>query len=202
MPSNYTGNPAATQSPSSAPAPGVAPIGALPADGDADSGATFAQAFKVCLDFIAYAFTKMVFGDGTRSAKALTIDGTGNQTVTANASHLVIAGSNPTPSAGAGSGTGPTISVTASSCDARGTIQVTTGTAPTASATIVQLTYTNTYTNAPSVILYPGNAATAALSGNSSVFVSSVSGFFQIVAGSTALAATTAYTWNYVVIGA
>lgn len=54
MPSNYTGDPDATQAPSAAPSPQGAPIGALPADGDPPNGATFEQAYKVVLDFIAF----------------------------------------------------------------------------------------------------------------------------------------------------
>jgi hypothetical protein len=50
----YNGNPAATQAPSSPPAPGVSPELVLPADGDADNAASVAQAFKVLADFISW----------------------------------------------------------------------------------------------------------------------------------------------------
>lgn len=58
MPSNYTGSPTAVDAPAAAPGPGVMPIGALPADLDPPNAATFAQAFKVCLDFIAWLVDK------------------------------------------------------------------------------------------------------------------------------------------------
>ena len=52
MPTNYTANKANTQAPSPPPSPGVAPILALPADGDPPNASTFAQAYKVLADFI------------------------------------------------------------------------------------------------------------------------------------------------------
>ncbi len=57
MPTNHTGNATATQAPSPPPTPGAAPIGSLPVDGDPDNAASVAQAFKVCLDFIAWLFS-------------------------------------------------------------------------------------------------------------------------------------------------
>jgi hypothetical protein len=56
MASNYTGSPTATQAPAAAPAPDGAPIGVLPADGDPPNAAAFAQAYKVCLDYLAWLF--------------------------------------------------------------------------------------------------------------------------------------------------
>ena len=54
MATNYTGNPGATQAPGPAPALGAAPIASLPADGDTLNVSSIAQAFKECLDFIAF----------------------------------------------------------------------------------------------------------------------------------------------------
>lgn len=54
MSTNYTGNPIASQSPSLAPGPGSIPIASVPADGDPDAGATFAQGYKVMVDNFAY----------------------------------------------------------------------------------------------------------------------------------------------------
>jgi hypothetical protein len=54
VPTNYPGVPTATQAPSAAPGPGVFPTGALPADGDNENAATWAQPYKVLLDFMAY----------------------------------------------------------------------------------------------------------------------------------------------------
>ena len=64
MPLNYTGNPTATQAPSPAPGPGIAPVVALPADGDTDAAATFAQGFKVLADFVTYVHG-FFWGDGS-----------------------------------------------------------------------------------------------------------------------------------------
>lgn len=54
MPSNYTGDPTATQAPSPPPDPAVFPIVALPVDADPPNGSTFEQAYKVLADFIAW----------------------------------------------------------------------------------------------------------------------------------------------------
>lgn len=54
MPTDYVGDPTATQSPSAAPTPGVAPTMRMPADGDADNAASVAQDFKVAADFLAW----------------------------------------------------------------------------------------------------------------------------------------------------
>lgn len=56
MASNYTGSPTATQAPAAAPAPDGAPIGVLPADADPPNAAAFAQAYKVCLDYLAWLY--------------------------------------------------------------------------------------------------------------------------------------------------
>lgn len=77
MPTNYTGNPTAVEAPASAPGPGVAPILALPADGEPVNAAAFAQAYKVCADYIAYLNLQSVnamFGDA--SDGSATLDGT------------------------------------------------------------------------------------------------------------------------------
>lgn len=54
MPTNYGGNRNGVQTPSVAPGPGVVPTFALPADGDNDNAATFAQSLKTAADAIAW----------------------------------------------------------------------------------------------------------------------------------------------------
>ena len=58
MPSNYTGNPIATQSPSPAPSFGSTtggdPVGSLPVNGDPPDASAWAQGFKVALDWSAF----------------------------------------------------------------------------------------------------------------------------------------------------
>lgn len=113
-------------------------------------------------------------------------------------------GNSPTPggAAGTGAGTSPTTSVTGTNLC--GTINVTTGTTPTGSnATVYTVTYNGslTYQNGSIVELFPGNAATAALAGNSQVFATTTGTTFSIISGVTALAASTAYIWYYQVMG-
>lgn len=62
MPFNYTGIPSATQAPGAAPGSGVAPVLSLPSDGDVNSAASVAQAFKECADYIAYIQSKISLG--------------------------------------------------------------------------------------------------------------------------------------------
>lgn len=77
MASQYTGDPTATQAPSPTPGMGVYPIGNLPVDGDTLNASAFAQAYKVCLDYIAFLQSKMIFGippwDATTSYHSLSI---------------------------------------------------------------------------------------------------------------------------------
>jgi hypothetical protein len=54
MPSPYTPDPTTTQSPSAPPSPGVFPTVQLPIDSDPPNAATWAQAYKVLGDFVAY----------------------------------------------------------------------------------------------------------------------------------------------------
>jgi carbohydrate esterase-like sialic acid-specific acetylesterase len=109
------------------------------------------------------------------------------------------AASGATIAAGAGSGTGASGSVSGN--DMAGKIDITTGSSPSTSATIVTITFNAAYSSAPTVILTPGNAASAALTGGTQVFVSSTSTTnFVVLSGSTALGASTQYIWYYHVI--
>lgn len=110
-------------------------------------------------------------------------------------------GNNVTSSAGSGAGTSPTLTVTGT--DIAGKIVLTTGSSPSASATVAQVTYNVGYATQPYVIITPANAITAALSGNAVVYSSdssSGSNSFILTSGSTALAGATAYIWYYHVI--
>ena len=111
-------------------------------------------------------------------------------------------GNAPTVTAGSGAGTSPTVSVDANATDIAGTISVTTGTSPTGSnATVVTLNFFSTYLGMPHVILTPHNAVTAALNGTTQVFGGGeTTAHFTITSGSAALAASTAYQWDYHVI--
>jgi hypothetical protein len=103
--------------------------------------------------------------------------------------------------AGTGAGTSPTVTLDSQASDICGTISVTTGSAPSASATVATVTFFAPYLVAPHVILTPHNGAAAALSGATQVFgAGETTAHFTITSGSSALAASTAYQWNYHVI--
>lgn len=113
--------------------------------------------------------------------------------------HLRSTGSGATITAGAGAGTGASGSV--SGGDMAGKIDITTGSSPSTSATVVTITFNASYAATPTVILTPGNAAAAALTGGTQVFVSSTSTTnFLVTSGSSALADSTQYIWYYHVI--
>lgn len=108
----------------------------------------------------------------------------------------------PGHTADSGAGTSPTITFNTGAYDGAGTVIVTTGTSPAGSnAGIVTITFNNGtgYTNAPtSVVLTPANANAAALSGASQVYVPApTTTYFVITSGTTALAASTTYRWNW-----
>lgn len=116
------------------------------------------------------------------------------------AARVVSVGSTPSNTPGTGAGTGPTVTVTGD--DMAGALSVLTGTGPSASATVVTITFNAPYTAAPAgVCLQSSNTAAAALTGNAQVFVSSLTqNTWVLTVGSTNLAATTTYTWTYHVI--
>lgn len=109
----------------------------------------------------------------------------------------------PTIAAGAGAGTTPTVSVTAGSGDVNGSINVTTGTTPSAAAVVATVTFGTAYAAAPkTVILFPANAATANLSTYGGPFVGAITTTtFTVDVGTIALPASTALKWYYLVIG-
>jgi hypothetical protein len=110
-----------------------------------------------------------------------------------------LASSAPTAVAGAGAGTGPTTSLNANSNDLSGYLSVTTGSSPTASAIVATLTYGTAYATLPKCLLAPANAAASALSGAANVYIplTSSESAFTVNANTTALAASTLYTWGY-----
>jgi hypothetical protein len=126
-----------------------------------------------------------------------------NSTATVSAQHLSgYAGgpyaSVPVFTAGSGAGTGPTLAANANSNDLSGYLTVTTGTSPAASATIATGTFGTPYATLAKCVLWPANAAASALSGAGKAYVPVGSNTaFAITAGSTALAASTLYTWGY-----
>jgi trimeric autotransporter adhesin len=122
--------------------------------------------------------------------------------LTDNHAHIVSGSGLPAIAFGAGTGTtgSPSATLGAGSTDISGVINVTTGSNPTGSATIVTVTFVNAYANAPRVIVTPGNYAAASLSADSQEwpFIGSTSTTnFVFQSNVTALAVTTAYVWYY-----
>jgi len=104
----------------------------------------------------------------------------------------------PTAAGGAGAGTSPTLSLNANSNDVSGYLSVTTGSSPSAGATVATLTFGTAYATLAKCVLAPANAAAAALTGAANVYVPVGSNTaFSISSGTTALAASTLYTWGY-----
>jgi hypothetical protein len=118
------------------------------------------------------------------------------------AGRLVSGAATPSIAAGTGAGTTPTVSVAGT--DQSGTINVTTGTTPTAAATVVTITFATAFGAAPkAVLLTPANALTAALAVAAQPYEDSsvrAAASFVVKANGTALAASSAYKWNYLVL--
>ncbi len=137
---------------------------------------------------------------GVGSSNQLKIDASGNLSTsgTVTATHLYASGV-PTIAAGTGAGTSPTISITGN--DEAGYISLTTGTAPTASATIFTVTLHNACTTGAIAEIKSANAAAAGLSGTTHEYMSNppAAGTWGAVSNTTGLTASTAYVWNYLV---
>src|SRR5262245_1392722 len=71
MPSNYTSDPTATQSPSSAPGQDVLPIARLPVDGDPANVASIYQTLKMLTDGLGWTWAHGVFKDIARTITAI-----------------------------------------------------------------------------------------------------------------------------------
>lgn len=111
------------------------------------------------------------------------------------AAHFLSSGAS-TITAGAGAGTTPTIAISGN--DEGGQVTLTTGTTPTASAVVATITLANACPAATYPTLSAAGANSAALTGTSNVWaVGATASTWTINAGSAALAASTAYTWNF-----
>lgn len=130
-------------------------------------------------------------------------------TGTATVRHLAAGGSAPTIVVGAGAGTGGTVAI--SGTDTTGIITVTTGTSPAVSVGIFTATFAAAFGVAPNMFINAANAdgtivtlataeRTAALSGVQAVCVNATTTQFAIIANGTALAASTTYAWQYLIV--
>lgn len=117
--------------------------------------------------------------------------------------HLLGSGSLPTIAAGSGAGIG-TATLSAGSTDMRGVITVTPSGSPSSSTAVATVTFSAPYPQGSPMVVQIDevNPAAIALSGQAAVGATSWSSTgFTISVGSTALAASTTYTWSYVVVG-
>jgi len=122
----------------------------------------------------------------------------GNLFRTNGASHLYgFTNPPPTIAAGAGAGTLPTVSISGS--DTAGYISITSGTLPSVSAVIATVTFGSAYLDAPSVVLWPRNAAASVLTFLPYAVGGTTTWTFN--AGSVGLGGSTTYEYNYHVIG-
>ncbi len=109
---------------------------------------------------------------------------------------LVTSGLADTIATGTGAGTGPTVAITGASNGGR--ITLTTGTLPAGTnATIVTVTYPTACPTGSAATLTGGNANEAALSGVTGTYAVGSAGSFTLNSGTTALAGSTQYIWNY-----
>lgn len=119
----------------------------------------------------------------------------------ATMSTIIGGGSSPTISAGAGAGTSPTVSMGTNSSDVGGNFTVTTGTLPTAGATIATVTFAIAKSRTPTCVqLSAANNAAAGLIGAGTVEVdlSSLTTSKFDVFGT--LAPSTTYVFFYIII--
>ncbi len=108
-----------------------------------------------------------------------------------------VTGSGAAPGITAGSAGGTGASATVSGTALSGVLSVTTGTSPSSSSTLATTSWTLPSTTAPQgCALMPRNAAAAAVSGTIFTGAPSTSGW-TVNVGTTALAASTNYTWSY-----
>jgi hypothetical protein len=98
-----------------------------------------------------------------------------------------------------GAGTSPS-AVSVTGTDMSGVVSLTTGTSPSVNAVLATITYNTAFSTAPVVVITPANAATASLAAAQAVWVNITTTGFTINTNGTAVGASTAYKWNYVVI--
>ena len=101
--------------------------------------------------------------------------------------------------ASTGAGTSPS-AVSVTGTDMSGVVALTTGTSPSINAVLATITYNTAFSSAPVVVITPANAATASLAATQAVWVNITTTGFTINTNGTAVGASTAYKWNYVVI--
>lgn len=104
----------------------------------------------------------------------------------------------PTVTTQTGAGGGATAALVTGSNDLTGAITLTTGTSPSAAASLLHLTFSTARTSSPVFVISPANAAAGTLGAWSNAVSNSV---VSLNAGTAAPAASTTYVWTYVVTG-
>jgi hypothetical protein len=124
------------------------------------------------------------------------IDSSGDVTISG---HIIFTGLIPTITAESAAGTSATASLSSGSTDSTGVITLTTGTASWTTGAQATITFANTYSQVPQVVLTPNNAITAAAFQNREVYVTETVSGFSINFG-VADTASNSYSWNYLVV--
>jgi len=118
-------------------------------------------------------------------------------TTTIQTRHIMGYGNSPTITAGTAAGTSPTVALV-NATDLGGQINLTTGTS-TSTGVLILLVFQRNYATVPHIILQALNSATAALNGSTQVSPVKYTNEFTINTGSSALAANTVYSWDYII---
>lgn len=137
--------------------------------------------------------------NGLLIATTIELDSTSKLQIAGNASLAHVIGNSTTPgiAAGTGAGTSPTVSIAGT--DLAFKVTVTTGTLPTAAATVATITFASTYGAIPHPVFSSANSNAAILSGVSMVYLTPSTTTIVINAGATALTAATTYVWEFIV---
>lgn len=114
--------------------------------------------------------------------------------------HIIGGTSAPTGTVGGGAGAGGTFTLTSNSADLAGSVSLTTGALPNADDAIINFTFNSAYGVAPTIILIPANKLTANLAKGQDVFATTTTTGFTITSNGTALASTSLYKWNYLIV--
>jgi hypothetical protein len=117
---------------------------------------------------------------------------------TVSTKHLIGTSAAPTAAVNGGAGTGASVSIIGTDLGFK--ITLTSGTLPTAAATILTVTFNGSYSSAPHCQFSPSNANAAQLSGTSSVYCTATTTTFVLNAGTVALGASTLYVWEVIAV--
>ncbi len=113
--------------------------------------------------------------------------------------HLIGNSSTPAIAAGVGAGAGPSVAIVGTDLGFK--VTLTTGAGTAASSQLLLVTFASAFANVPHVVFAPGNDAAATLSGTSAVSPGVTDALFSLSSGTVALADSTVYVWECIVVG-